>query len=134
MPATTLPTPFNPHRMLGALASGLIASAALLGFAPAAQAQGQELSSVTVTRAPTRETIGIGGKAAVVVRHEVRLAAGRVCRNAFLNHELEVFDIEWCRHASADKAMTRYRAIVRHNRRAGGELAELPTSLMLAVQ
>ena len=134
MPATTFPTTLNRHRTLGALATGLIASAALLGFAPAAQAQGQELSSVTVTRAPTKEAISLRGKAAVVVRHEVRLAAGRVCRNAFLNHELNAFDIEWCSHASADKAMTRYRAIVRHNRRAGGEFAGLPTSIVLAAQ
>ncbi|MES2724536.1 MAG: hypothetical protein V4656_15405 [Pseudomonadota bacterium] len=134
MPATTFPTTLNRHRTLGALASGLIASAAALGFAPAAQAQGQELSSVTVTRAPTREAISLRGKAAVVVRHEVRLAAGRVCRNAFLNHELNAFDIEWCSRASADKAMTRYSAIVRHNRRAGGEFAGLPTSIVLAAQ
>lgn len=134
MPATTFPPTLNRHRALGALASSLIASAALLGFASAAQAQDQELSSVTVTRAPTREAISIRGKAAVVVRHEVRLAAGRVCRNAFLNHELAAFDLNWCSHASADKAMTRYRAIVRHNRLAGGEFAELPTSIVLAAQ
>ncbi len=134
MPATTFPTTPNRHRTLGALASGLIASAAIVGFAPVAQAQGQELSSVTVTRAPTREAISIRGKAAVVVRHDVRLAAGRVCRNALLNHELEAFDIEWCSHASADKAMTRYRAIVRHNRQAGGEFAELSTRIVLSAQ
>ena len=134
MPATTFTTTLNRHRTLGALASSLIATAALLGFAPAARAQGQELSSVTVTRAPTREAISIRGKAAVVIRHEVRLAAGRVCRNAFLNHELGAFDITWCSHASADKAMTRYRAIVRHNRLAGGEFAELPTRIVLAAQ
>lgn len=134
MPTTTFPTTLNRHRTLGALASGLITSAAMLGFAPVAQAQGQELSSVTVTRAPTSEAISIRGKAAVVVRHDVRLAAARVCRNAFLNHELEAFDIEWCGHASADKAMTRYRAIVRHNRLAGGEFAELSARIVLSAQ
>lgn len=130
MPATTFSTP--RHRSLSALASGLIVGAALLGLAPAAQAQGQELSGVTVSRAPTQEVIALGGKAAVVVRQEVRLAAGRVCRNAFLNHEMEAYDIAWCRHASADKAMTRYRAIVKHNRLAGGEFAELSMSIVLA--
>lgn len=130
MPATR--SPATPTRSLAALASTLLASAAILATAPAAQAQ--ELSGVTVTRAPTHETISLRGKAAVVVRHDVRLAAGRVCRNAFLNHELDAFDIEWCSHASADKAMTRYRAIVRHNRLAGGEFAKLPTSIVLAAQ
>ena len=89
---------------------------------------------MTGTRAPTSEAVTVRGKAAVVVRHEVRLAASRVCRNAFLNHELEVFDIEWCSHASADKAMTRYRAIVRHNRLAGGEFAELSTRIVLSAK
>ncbi len=134
MPATTFSTPVKRSRTLGALASTLVASAAIVGFAPAAHAQGQELPSVTVTRAPTSEAVTVRGKAAVVVRHDIRLAASRVCRNAFLNHELEVFDIEWCSHASADKAMTRYRAIVRHNRLAGGEFAELSTRIVLSAK
>ena len=91
MPATTFSTPVKRSRTLGALASTLVASAAIV-------------------------------------------AASRVCRNAFLNHELEVFDIEWCSHASADKAMTRYRAIVRHNRLAGGEFAELSTRIVLSAK
>lgn len=134
MPATTFPTTLNRSRTLGALASTLIAGAAILGFAPPAQAQGQELSSVTVTRAATSEAIAIRGKAAVVVRHEVRLAAGRVCRNAFLNRELPAFDVDWCRNASADKAMTRYRVILRHNRAAGGEFADLATTIVLSAR
>ncbi|MDP2010260.1 MAG: hypothetical protein Q8K11_08795 [Phenylobacterium sp.] len=134
MPATTFPTTLNRHRTLGALATGLIASAAALGFAPAAQAQGQDLSTVTVTRAPTREAISIRGKAKVAVRHEVRLAAGRVCRNAFLNRELDAYDVNWCSRASADKAMTRYKAIVRHNRRAGGEYADLSMRIVLSAK
>ena len=134
MPATTFPTTLNRHRTLCALATSLIASAAALGFAPAAQAQGQDLSTVTVTRAPTREAISIRGKAKVAVRHEVRLAAGRVCRNAFLNRELDAYDVNWCSRASADKAMTRYRAIVRHNRRAGGEYADLSMRIVLSAK
>ena len=134
MPVTLSPTTRHRHRALGALASSLIASAALLGFAPAARAQGPELTGVTVTRAPTKEAINLRGKAAVVVRHEVRLAAGRVCRNALLNQELDAFDVTWCSHASADKAMTRYRAILRHNRAVGGEFAELSTRIVISAR
>jgi hypothetical protein len=122
----------TPTRSLAALASTLLASAAILATAPAAQAQ--ELSSVNVSRAPTSEAISLRGKDAGMVRHEVHLAADRVCRNAFLNHELEPFYIDWCSTASADKAMTRYRAIVRQNRLAGGEFAELSTRIVLSAR
>ncbi|WP_421930715.1 hypothetical protein [Phenylobacterium sp.] len=129
MPANRTTT---PTRRLAALASTFLASAAILATAPAAQAQ--ELSSVNVSRAPTSEAISIRGKDVIVVRHEVRQAAGRVCRNAFLNHELEAFYIDWCSTASADKAMTRYRAIVKQNRLAGGEFAQLSTRIVLSAR
>lgn len=130
MPATRFHA--TPTRSLAALASTLLASAAILAGAPAAQAQ--ELSSVDVSRAPTSEAINIRGKDVLVVRHEVRQAAGRVCRNAFLNHELEGFYVDWCSTASADKAMTRYRAIVKQNRLAGGEFAQLSTRIVLSAR
>ena len=66
MPATTFSTPVKRSRTLGALASTLVASAAIVGFAPAAHAQGQELPSVTVTRAPTSEAVTVRGKAALL--------------------------------------------------------------------
>lgn len=130
MPATRSPS--APTRSLAVLASTLLASVAILATAPAAQAQ--ELSSVTVTRAPTHEAISIRGKDARVVRQEVRRAASRVCRNAYLNHELEVFYLDWCSTASADKAMTRYRAILKHNRLAGGAFAQVPTRIVLSAR
>lgn len=130
MPATR--SPATPTRSLAALASTLLASAAILAAAPAAQAQ--ELSGVTVTRAPTHEAISIRGKDVRVVRLEVRQVAGRVCRNAYLNRELAVFDLDWCGDASAEKAMTRYRAIVRHNRLAGGDLAQVSTKIVLSAR
>ncbi|MES2342490.1 MAG: hypothetical protein V4597_12480 [Pseudomonadota bacterium] len=132
MPATTSHTTPTRSRSLGALVTTLLAGAAIFSFTPAAQAQ--ELSSINVSRAPTSEAISLRGKDVVVVRHEVRQAAGRVCRNAFLNHELEVFYIDWCSTASADKAMTRYRAIVKQNRLAGGDLAQLSTRIVLSAR
>lgn len=127
MPATRSPS----ARSLAVLASTLLASAAILATAPA---QAQELSTVTVTRAPTHEAISILGKDARVVRQEVRRAASRVCRNAYLNHELEVFYLDWCSTASADKAMTRYRAILKHNRLAGGDFAQVSTRIVLSAR
>ena len=41
MPATTFSTPVKRSRTLGALASTLVASAAIVGFAPAATHRGR---------------------------------------------------------------------------------------------
>lgn len=120
-------------RKFGALAPTLILSGALVAFA--APSQAQELSSVDVRAGtPTSETILIRGKTATVVRRDVHRAAARVCRNAFTNHELPLFDVDWCQDAAADKALSRYRVIVRQNRLAGGDYASLSTQIVLSAR
>lgn len=92
----------------------LAALAAVTALALPAAAQ--TVSTVQVEgRAPTQVRIALVGKPAVVVKHEVRVAAGTVCRNAAANRELVFYDVDWCRHATEARALSRYAAIVKHN-------------------
>ena len=92
---------------IGTLVAALGAAAALAGTAQAAQDQG--VSEVAVSgHLPTQVTVPLAGKDRKAVRHEVRLAAGFVCRNAIINRELEFTDLNWCSQRSRVRAMRRY--------------------------
>ncbi|WP_296599726.1 hypothetical protein [Phenylobacterium sp.] len=108
--------------------SALAAVAALtLPLAAAAQS----VAPVQVDgRTPTVVRIALAGKPAAAVKHEVRVAAGTVCRNAATNRELAFYDVDWCRRATEVRALSRYAAILKHN---GDQLAA-GSELTLAVR
>lgn len=100
------------------MTSALAAVAALtLPLAAAAQS----VAPVQIEgRAPTSVRIALAGKPVIAVKHEVRAAADTVCRNAATNRELAFYDVDWCRHATEARALSRYAAIVKHG---GAQLA-----------
>ena len=94
----------------------LSALAAVTALALPAAALAQTVDAVRVEgRAPTEVRIALAGKPADAVKHEVRMAAGTVCRNATANRELAFYDLDWCRHATETRALSRYNVIVKHN-------------------
>ena len=112
-------------KMLCALAAG-----AALAAAPIVASAADVTPFKVEGRAPTAVKITIAGKAAVEVRQEVRVASRTVCKNAVSNRELAFYDVDWCSDATQRRALSRYAAIVRHNR--GAQLAA--TELTLAVR
>lgn len=91
-------------------AAALVAASLAL---PAAAAAGQaDLTPLNVTKAPTSLTIVTAGKDKAAVRVEVRTAARTVCRNAIINRELGLDELNWCSDRASDKAMRRFAAIV----------------------
>lgn len=91
-----------------------VASLALASIALPAAAQSRDLSPLNVTsKAPTSVRVSVAGKDFATVRHDVRVAAHTVCRNAVFNDDLSAFDLNWCSEATAWKAMSRYSAMVR---------------------
>ena len=115
---------FNP-KMLCALAAG-----AALAAVPVL-ASADDLTAVRIEgHAPTTVKIALAGKAALEVRQEVRVVSRTVCKNAVTNRELPFYDVDWCSDATQRRALSRYAAIVRHNK--GAQLAA--TELTLAVR
>lgn len=107
------------------------ALAAIGALALPLAAEAQAVQPVQVEgRAPTEVRIALSGKPASAVRHEVRAAAGTVCRNATTNRELAFYDVDWCRHATEARALSRYAAILKHN---GAQLAA-DASITLALR
>ncbi|WP_334162863.1 hypothetical protein [Phenylobacterium sp.] len=96
---------------IAALVAALGAAVALGGAAHAAQ--DRDVSEVSVSgHLPTQVTVPLAGKDRKAVRHEVRLAAGVVCRNAITNRDLEFTDLNWCSQKSRVRAMRRYDGMV----------------------
>lgn len=103
------------------------AALAMAGF----PAFAQNVAEVAVTgRAPTTLTISLAGKPDPVVRREVRVASGAVCRNAISNRDLAFHDLRWCQQKTAAKALRRYAAIVS----ARSETAALPATIVLSLR
>lgn len=112
---------------IGALVAALGAAVALSGAAHAAQGEG--VSEVSVSgHLPTQVTVPLAGKDRQAVRHEVRLAAGFVCRNAVTNRDLEFTDLNWCSQRSRVRAMRRYDGMVAR----GVMTAEAPVIVLSA--
>lgn len=94
----------------------LSALAAVTALALPVAAAAQDVSPLQVQgRAPTEVRIALAGKPAVLVKREVRIASGTVCRNAASNRELVFYEVDTCSRATEARAMGRYAKIVKHN-------------------
>ena len=99
--------PARSHALAG------VGALALAVLALPAVAQPNQVSTLNVNKAPTTLTVRIVGKDRATVRHEIRVAAHTVCRNAVMNGELSNFTLGWCSDTAQWKAIRRYEAIVR---------------------
>lgn len=107
----------------------LFALAAVSALALPAAAAAQSPKSVEVIgRAPTEVRIMVVGKAFSQVRHEIRVAASTVCRNAVANSELPLYDRNWCVRETRHTALKDFAMILRHNQ-AFAEGAQIRVAL-----
>lgn len=90
-----------------------VAGLAMTAVTLPAAAQPQSVSPLDVVKAPTTLRVSVAGKDTATVRHEVRVAAYTVCRNAVSNYELDVFELGNCSDAARWKAMKHYSEMVR---------------------
>jgi hypothetical protein len=109
-----------------------LALLAVLGLAGSLQAE--QVSGVEVTgRLPTSTVVTTAGKTFRAVSHDIRLAADQVCSNADRNGDLRGTETTWCSNAATDRALVRYRVLLRQAR-DGRQVAAADTAIFVALR